>query len=381
VTAKSSVAQPAVVFGGDFNCNPLQWVTCFEHNMNTQAARRTVQACLSKAIPLPGDSALAMNVQAFQEDSRFGKSWDKFAFSDAHDVVLVPLSLCNKGTHSRAAQPAPYASMNPDSEAGQPAGPMPTRPIPGAACTNTAQPEELEQLEQPEANRDSSAAQPAPHASMNPDSEAVQPAWPMPARPIPGAACTNTTQPEELQQPYQPETNKDSSTAQSASSTFSAKVELPPSSLGTSQSEPYASMCIDVDGLPTDDFEAAEPGNDDANAVEASSLAIPTISTPLYGQLLEKLANTNDAGIMESLANLCLFGKLNYKPPTGSAAQPADDMTRPYSLSMRIENLLAKTNHQRQLHINTLTARHDPRAQRGDSLIFNDADMKEVLNR
>ena len=139
-------------------------------------------------------------------------------------------------------------------------------------------------------------------------------------------------------------------------------------------------MCIDVDELPTDDFQAAEPGYDDANAVEASSLAIPTISTPLCRQLLEKLANTNDEDIMDSLANLCLFGELMYKPPTGSAAQPADDLTRPYSLSMRIENLLTKTNQQRQLHINTLAARHDPRAQRGDSLIFNDDDMREVLN-
>ena len=38
-------------------------------------------------------------------------------------------------------------------------------------------------------------------------------------------------------------------------------------------------------------------------------------------------------------------------------------------------------NQQRQLHINRLAARHDHRAQQGDSLIFNDDDMTEVLNQ
>ena len=73
-TSKSTVAQPVVVLGGDFNCTPLQWASCFQHIMSTQAARRTVQECRNKTIPLHGDSALAMNVVAFQEDSRFGKS-------------------------------------------------------------------------------------------------------------------------------------------------------------------------------------------------------------------------------------------------------------------------------------------------------------------
>ena len=108
--------------------------------------------------------------------------------------------------------------------------------------------------------------------------------------------------------------------------------------------------------LPTDHFQAAETGYDDDNISQASSLAIPTKSTPLYRQLLEKLADTNDDDIMDSLANLCLFSELRSKPPTGSAAQPADDLTGPYSLSMRIENILTKTNQQRQLHINRLAA-------------------------
>ena len=152
-----------------------------------------MQACLSKAIPRHGDGALAINVVAFQEDSGFGKSWDTNAFSDAHDVVLVPLCLYIKGTHS-----------------------------------TTAQPKKTEQPERPETNRDSSAAQPAPYASMDPDIEAVQPPCPMPTRAVPGAACTSTAQPAEFEQPHQPETKKDSSAAQPASSTFSAVVGLPP---------------------------------------------------------------------------------------------------------------------------------------------------------
>ena len=92
VLTKASAAQPAVLFAGDFNCTPLEWTMCFNYVEHTQASRRTVQTCTSKLIPLlHGDRAIAINVRALQEDSGFGKSWDKNAFSDAHDVVLVPL--------------------------------------------------------------------------------------------------------------------------------------------------------------------------------------------------------------------------------------------------------------------------------------------------
>ena len=96
-----------------------------------------------------------------------------------------------------------------------------------------------------------------------------------------------------------------------------------------------ASACFDdssVEELAADDFQAAELRYDDAHAVEATSLAIPTESTPLYSRLIAKL---------------CLHGLLQFKAPTGSAAQPAVDLTTPYSLSMRIENLLNKPKKQR----------------------------------
>ena len=38
-------AQPAAVFGGDFNCNWLQWTECFKHEVKTQATRRSIQVC------------------------------------------------------------------------------------------------------------------------------------------------------------------------------------------------------------------------------------------------------------------------------------------------------------------------------------------------
>ena len=94
VAKKSSAAQPAVLFGGDFNCSPLEWGACFKALMKTQSARRTVQIC--RARPTgghKGDNAIAINVLATQETSGFGVSWQSKAeaFSDAHDVVLVPV--------------------------------------------------------------------------------------------------------------------------------------------------------------------------------------------------------------------------------------------------------------------------------------------------
>ena len=90
VMTKSSVAQPAVVFGGDFNCTQIQWTFCLRV-MPNNASRKTVQTCQSKAIPRHhGDIAVVVNAIAFQEESYFGKSYNIKAFTDAHDVVLVP---------------------------------------------------------------------------------------------------------------------------------------------------------------------------------------------------------------------------------------------------------------------------------------------------
>ena len=254
VRRKSNAEQPAVVFGGDYNCTPLEWTLCFTA---LKSHLRSVQVCTSKTIPRhKGDRAVAINVFALQEESFFGKSYQGMqTFTDDHDVVLVPL------TWGGAAQPATSAATTP----------MPARSPPKTAEADTA--------EAP--NSSSSAAQPASSAVI------------------------------------------------------------------------------------------AEP-------VEAPSLAIPTASTPLYNALLEKLAGTGDENILEDLAALTLFGALKTKAPFGSAEQHAD-MSLPYSLSLRIESLLTVTNKQRQKHIDRLLQRQDPRASRGESLVFSDEDQREAL--
>ena len=112
----------------------------------------------------------------------------------------------------------------------------------------------------------------------------------------------------------------------------------------------------------------------------ALSLGIPTSSTPLYSTLLEKLANTDDVSIMDSLASMCLFGDLQNKPPAISAAQPDHDPTSPYDLSMRVECLFEQIKEQRELHIARIAKRKDPRLRHKDRLIFHDRDMREIMN-
>ena len=91
-----SAVQPVAILGGDFNCNPLAWRKCMQHAMATQASRRSFQICRSKATPrCSSDVALVFNARAAQEDSGWGKTYIRAAkpppFSDAHDVVLVPI--------------------------------------------------------------------------------------------------------------------------------------------------------------------------------------------------------------------------------------------------------------------------------------------------
>ena len=91
-----SAVQPVAIFGGDFNCSPLAWAECLQHAMATQASRRSVQICSSKATPRCfGDVAVVFNARAAQEDSGWGKTHIRAfkppPFSDAHDVVLVPI--------------------------------------------------------------------------------------------------------------------------------------------------------------------------------------------------------------------------------------------------------------------------------------------------
>ena len=136
VITKSSVAQPAVVFGGDFNCSPVQWTICLQEMHLFRSSMKTVQSCQSKAIPRPGDTALVVNAIAFQEESGFGKSYNIKAFTDAHDVVLVPLCLGNKGTHSSVVQPASNPRTGPADQEEQPPCLVSTQPVPEKATAS-----------------------------------------------------------------------------------------------------------------------------------------------------------------------------------------------------------------------------------------------------
>ena len=67
-----------------------------QHAMATQASRPSIQICSSEATPrCSSDVALVFNARAAQEDSGWGKTYIRAAkpppFSDAHDVVLVPI--------------------------------------------------------------------------------------------------------------------------------------------------------------------------------------------------------------------------------------------------------------------------------------------------
>ena len=83
---------------------------------------------------------------------------------------------------------------------------------------------------------------------------------------------------------------------------------------------------------------------------------------------------------MELLADFYLFDKLRNKAPRSSAEQPAENTEDPYSLGMRIEHLLDATNTQREKQIARLASRNDPRAQAGETLVFEESDMKQTLN-
>ena len=112
----------------------------------------------------------------------------------------------------------------------------------------------------------------------------------------------------------------------------------------------------------------------------APSLVLPSIETPLYNALLDKLNSTDDTDLMEQLAELCVFDKLKYQKPFHSAEQPARKSGDPYSLGLRINHLLSVTQTQRAHHITRLVSKGDRRAREAELLIFDADDMREIMN-
>ena len=96
VLANSNAAQPAALFGGDFNCSILEWNLCLKNVHKSWSTRRSVQFCRSRKDGHHGDNAVAFNVRAYQQDSGFGtrsrtgSQTKADVCSDDHDVIIVP---------------------------------------------------------------------------------------------------------------------------------------------------------------------------------------------------------------------------------------------------------------------------------------------------
>ena len=106
VCLADSAAQPVAVFGGDYNCSMVEWRAVIDAMASTRPTRRREQLVKSRVIEeegrkhLHGDDALAFNCLALQENSRYGNNFREKGvtnngFSDAHDLVLVPILFDN----------------------------------------------------------------------------------------------------------------------------------------------------------------------------------------------------------------------------------------------------------------------------------------------
>ena len=392
-------AQPAVIFGGDFNCLEWQWSQCLQNAMNAEATILTVQTCESKAIPLHhGDTAIAINVLAWQEDSGWGKSHPRQnkpkPFSDGHDVVLIPVCWKHAATAYRAlvshlyplaAHPAkeksivstpwPQVRNRPEQEpssSARDAKPTPTAPIASKPARTASKPELVVQP------TDCIAAQPVEQTSISAKLQhVVEPTASKPhvlvdCEKAPLQASSSAAQPAStvsmLQHVVQPTDVPEADVVQPSLPQSPALAHLDAAPLPTSGSATQSAVCV---------YTRSEI---------APSLILPSQDTPLYKALLDKFNNTGDDDLMNSLACLCIFDKLLYKQPYVSAEQPAcshdDDLIRddPYGLGRRMEHLLTVTNNKRAEQIDRLASRHDPRAIYPLDLVFSRSDMQEVMN-
>ena len=430
-----SAAQPAAVFGGDFNCNAVQWTVCFKDAMSTQASRRTVQICTSKTIPLHhGDRAIVINAFALHENSGWGKSFSRTAFSDAHDVVFVPLSWAYCMPTSATSPQREKLSFIP-----VPRGVWATSSSEWPRSTTSAQ---IEQQSYPDNTSLSSAVQLAqedPHDLGNSH------------RRVESHISTITMQLENLSVNSQqgslsnseivdelgrmhvthgnilavedyPDNMSLSSAVQPApedlhdlgnshrlveSHISSISMQLENLSVKAQQGSMSNSEIVDELGrmhvahgniLAVEDYpdnmslsSAVQPAPQDPHDLgnahrrvktlePAPSLVLPSIETPLYNALLDKLNSTDDTDLMEQLAELCVFDKLKYQKPFHSAEQPARKSGDPYSLGLRIEHLLSVTQTQRAHHITRLASKGDRRAREAELLIFDADDMRDIMN-
>jgi len=357
VADKSSAAQPAVLFGGDFNCSRFEWTLCFTELLKTESARRTVQICRSRPEGgHKGDNAIAINVRTVQETSGFGRSWQnmKEAFSDDHDVVLVPIKWGNgQESKNRAAQ---LVSQRVRIDA---------RPTRAEEKTHTSTGNDLKVEHYRQSQR-----------RWTPKSSAAEPAGVEETGEYPASVdCNNQQKPSSSASP--PTGLQANSTEyESAADANAAKPEHHDANHPPSGDE-SDNAHFDHPGL---DAQILWPDTDEECMVEAPSLSLPSAATPLYSELLGKLSEEGDEGLIESLADMFLYGSLQLKQPYGSAGHRLVDRSTPYALGLRVEHLLNVTAAQRSHQIARMASRNDPRAASWSTLIFSMNDMKEVMN-
>ena len=126
VRRRSNAEQPAVVFGGDYNCTPVEWALCFTA---LKSHLRSVQVCTSKSIPChKGDRAVAINVRAtggiiFRQElprtaSLHGcprcKCWYHLRGAVPHSLLhLPPQRRCQREARRRPPKPIPPKQPTP----------------------------------------------------------------------------------------------------------------------------------------------------------------------------------------------------------------------------------------------------------------------------
>ena len=105
VCGEDNAAQPVALFCGDFNNTLFQCNTVINESLKVKIS--WIQLCTSSDTPRHGDNALAINCTALDEPSHYGRTFreKQFAFSDAHDLVLIPILCCpNASSVGRLAE-------------------------------------------------------------------------------------------------------------------------------------------------------------------------------------------------------------------------------------------------------------------------------------
>ena len=358
---------PVAVFGGDFNCSKAQWTMCLSTETHTETSRKKVQQCTSSANPTEeGDRALVFNAFAAQEDSRWGKNYPRAdkrykPFTDTHDVVIVPIRWKHRpqcGTGKRAATPttSPNTSLEPMQTAPDPE--VESQPVPPSEAASRAE-ECVSTSRDPQYIRNL--------RSFSNSASISNTSWTNPQLPDRGPTSSSAEQPASTTCADKEDDADDASLRE----TFTTSI-----SLSNAGSDSPASLA----GSYTPCM--LHPGDADVHMQnEAPSLALPSLDTPLYSDLLRKLCHTEDHNILNVMERLFMFDKVKKINSHSNAAQLADMEGDCYERGRRIEHLLYLTSQQRHKHLVRLSERRDRRSRNPHGLVFTDKDMQEIMNR